>query len=745
MSLSYNLPGGNPGTHLLGDLNQSNFNRVDAWFQIRYESNGGSSQSGGIAKRRYEESEVFGLYAPDDSSSGSVVAPLSEALKIYSEFSIASNKLDTSNSIQKGQMFRNYAFNYESAYQSHITDANDDLHTEAMDITDIGGFTVGTLEGELQSAADTLVDNYVTNATLNPWVGASVAGETIDSLDVQVATNQGGDYLLASQRTAYQLGTGSFLSSLLIAQSGNDTLDASASTVNNALVGGTGDDTILGGTGDDYIVAGTGNDLITLIGGDDTLVLGDANNPSDGGHDTVDASQDSGHVTYYVGAGTHETIVMDPSAGAQAPTINVVSQGSGGGTSVNTLNITAQWIAPGEWYDDTTGALLIQQPDTSTGQVDPSASTKNIEVLFGLYGSSYSQTNASMAGRLGRMTEGLEPRDMMYSRFGSMYTRYGEMYNGLEPLSYRPQAMASRLSLAQLQAIAAGTASGSTASSVVELTLNGFTGSSDYGITLGDEPAGPTLPGSDNLSSLDNQGLVGNTDIPGNANYVYRNDINGATIASIYGADSSGSPYGNEINGDGNASYIYAGNGDNLVLLGDFDYQATVPTDTALSATIQGGSGDQGLVGVGNGTETIIGGAVGSDTTADTYIDGGGATGLLEGGGQNSVIFGGTGADTIIASTADGTGPAGFNPTTFAMAGVSFWGMPTAPNSTKTGTRTKKVHYPRSPRRKRHRMTYRSTYRSSSPTAPLDRLSVCWVLRTIQAWPMVRRRCQAAS
>jgi len=32
---------------------------------------------------------------------------------------------------------------------------------------------------------------------------------------------------------------------------------------------------------------------------------------------------------------------------------------------------------------------------------------------------------------------------------------------------------------------------------------------------------------------------------------------------------------------------------------------------------------------VGNGTETITGGAVGTDTSAVTYIDGGGATALL--------------------------------------------------------------------------------------------------------------------
>ncbi|SFT72603.1 calcium-binding protein [Paraburkholderia aspalathi] len=194
----------------------------------------------------------------------------------------------------------------------------------------------------------------------------------------------------------------------------------------------------------------------------------------------------------------------------------------------------------------------------------------------------------------------------------------------------------------------------------------------EFGIQLSEgtsEPSGPS-----NLTQLNDLGLVGNTTAGGDAQHVYENDVVGSPVDTIYGGDSSVSNFPNEIIGDGNAHEISAGNGNNTVLLGRFDQRATVALPTAINATVQGGTGNQTLIGVGNGSETIAGGAIGSNTSAHTDIDGGGATGLLEGGGQNSIIYGGTGADTLMASSASETSPAGFNPFTIEMAGLSFWG-----------------------------------------------------------------------
>jgi len=183
----------------------------------------------------------------------------------------------------------------------------------------------------------------------------------------------------------------------------------------------------------------------------------------------------------------------------------------------------------------------------------------------------------------------------------------------------------------------------------------------EFGINLTTATSG--TQGSSNLSQLEDGGITDGG---------YHDYANSASspAESIYGADSSGS-FGNLITGEGNASYIYAGNGNNIVLLGDFYNRATNPLIKPINTMVQGGSGNQLLVGVGSGNETIAGGAVGSDTTAFTFIDGGGANALLEGGGQNSVIFGGTGADTLVASNGRDTN---FNPKTIALAGLSFYG-----------------------------------------------------------------------
>ena len=191
-------------------------------------------------------------------------------------------------------------------------------------------------------------------------------------------------------------------------------------------------------------------------------------------------------------------------------------------------------------------------------------------------------------------------------------------------------------------------------------TIDDFS-NGEFGINLTTATSG--TQGSSNLSQLEDGGITDGG---------YHDYANSASspAESIYGADSSGS-FGNLITGEGNASYIYAGNGNNIVLLGDFYNRATNPLIKPINTMVQGGSGNQLLVGVGSGNETIAGGAVGSDTTAFTFIDGGGANALLEGGGQNSVIFGGTGADTLVASNGRS---ANFNPKTVALAGLSFYG-----------------------------------------------------------------------
>ncbi len=55
------------GNGLLSALSKGN--RAEAWYEVRYNSNGGSSRSPGVARRRYAESQILGLFN-DDSNVG---------------------------------------------------------------------------------------------------------------------------------------------------------------------------------------------------------------------------------------------------------------------------------------------------------------------------------------------------------------------------------------------------------------------------------------------------------------------------------------------------------------------------------------------------------------------------------------------------------------------------------------------------------------------------------------------------
>ena len=271
---------------LLKDLNQGNFNRADAWFQIRYGTN--RAQSDAVAKRQYAVSDVFGLYAPGDT--GSTVSN-DEALAVYAELSKQFG----------AKTGRAVALGYEAQFSSDISQANDSLSAGYItnDSPAIVGTQAQTLENELLPAANTL-NAWLNDKLANPYYGNNA---TFNPLDIQVALQGGGSGLVATARSGYQLGAGTYNPALLIAQSGSDTLDDTASPtgINNVLISGTSNDangdgivTFKVGDGNDYIVAGSGDALIegstdngAMGSGNDTIVLGEANAPWIGGNDTV--------------------------------------------------------------------------------------------------------------------------------------------------------------------------------------------------------------------------------------------------------------------------------------------------------------------------------------------------------------------------------------------------------------------------------------------------------------------------
>jgi Ca2+-binding RTX toxin-like protein len=197
-SLAYNQRSASP---LLGTLLHNaliNDNRAEAWYEIRYGSNGNDLD--GVAKRRYYESQEFGLYNP-----GSL--DLTEARQIF-------------------QMVTHHASNissYDATYGSQVALANSDYAVTS----------VQTTLAALTPAKEFLVNTYAPGASIDKiWItfAATVGGSESTTLDYHTGTTN----------------------TLLIGSAGNDT-----------ITGGSGDDWIVGGAGNNTIDGTSGNDTVS--------------------------------------------------------------------------------------------------------------------------------------------------------------------------------------------------------------------------------------------------------------------------------------------------------------------------------------------------------------------------------------------------------------------------------------------------------------------------------------------------
>ena len=184
-------------------------------------------------------------------------------------------------------------------------------------------------------------------------------------------------------------------------------------------------------------------------------------------------------------------------------------------------------------------------------------------------------------------------------------------------------------------------------------TIDGYDpGSSDAGITLVD-PNTTTPPAiqSSNLSLLDTY-LPSQTSPT--SNYYGNDGKHGTSIQdSIYGINTSGGN-GNLIVGFGNASFIYAGNGDNTVESDNAfpDSLGSFENGTRPNLYILGGSGNQALWGYSTPSNvTIQGGDQGANGGIVTMY-GVSSNADLRLGTEDGFILGGNGASTLDAGNA---------------------------------------------------------------------------------------------
>ncbi|WP_310599361.1 calcium-binding protein, partial [Desulfobulbus sp.] len=279
VSLAWNNAGKLLGDGLKNALQSGN--RAEAWYEIRYNSNGDVLP--GIAKRRFYEAEIFGLY-----DSGDQARDKDESLQIYRMYTVHRNKI----------------LEYEAVYGNlksqagtrgdQIAAANSDYHLSGNNI-------VRSLEAELTSAASVLMSEYIKPGynraqDFNP-LNIQVASDKAYALNGEDAATRTGfnDDLLIGRDNGGDILNGRGGNDLLLGQGGNDTLAGGAG--NDILIGGAGQDSMNGGLGDDiFIVEGTDGDYDLFIGGGGTdAILGGA------GDDTI-------RLNIFSGVGTVEVI-----------------------------------------------------------------------------------------------------------------------------------------------------------------------------------------------------------------------------------------------------------------------------------------------------------------------------------------------------------------------------------------------------------------------------------------------------
>jgi len=274
MSMAYNGGLGLIGPKLKRAI--ATDNHAEAWFEIRYNTNSTKQNSDirqGIAKRRYIESELFGLYDAGVTDASITDAQAKEAYQMFT-------------------LHREHILNYEVDFGEASTR---NMRAEATAIDN----SVQNLQDSLDPAYLYLFSNYVT---------VTDSTDFIDYRDIQVAA-EGGDILVGTVRDGFTLGSGieqndlmigSTAEDVLFSDSGNDLVygEGGADSIdtgvgNDFVFGGTGMDDIEGGLGNDTIEGGLDADIIVDEGGDDTYIY----NTGDG-LDTITDKDGIGTIIY---------------------------------------------------------------------------------------------------------------------------------------------------------------------------------------------------------------------------------------------------------------------------------------------------------------------------------------------------------------------------------------------------------------------------------------------------------------
>ena len=254
LSLAYNgLLTTTVSPTLIKDITTDN-NRADAWYQIRYNSNGGDSKGVGIAKRRFYESSLFGL-------SADLNAPTQqEAQQAYKMLNAHRTDIFEYEKLWGELPSGAHALNEDGSHRTALQALAQD-YAGLLNDANLSASRNATLDNQLDPIKNVLLNNLRTQLSASEKAFLP-ANASVKATALYVADGDSGATLDAGAFWQYfKDGTS------------NDVLVGAAGMDN--LKGGRGDDVLIGLAGDDTLDGGDDRD--TMIGGNgfDTYIAGD--------------------------------------------------------------------------------------------------------------------------------------------------------------------------------------------------------------------------------------------------------------------------------------------------------------------------------------------------------------------------------------------------------------------------------------------------------------------------------------
>jgi Ca2+-binding RTX toxin-like protein/GH24 family phage-related lysozyme (muramidase) len=636
VSLAYNgLVGVNAnGTFKSASLRQAiiNDDRAEAWYEIRYRSNG--DQLSGIATRRYDEAQLFGLY------NGPIINPQPTEAEAKAIFQMYTTHRETI-----------------AAYESNPSFAP-------------------TTHGALAFKDESILAH--TLLATNYAEGRTIDGDILVGQDVAPA--------LAVSETL----TGTSQGDLIFGEGGMDRLEGLSGA--DVLYGGEGSDTLLGGNNNDLLIGEAGFDVLEGGSGNDELRGGadfDTYRSSTGdGQDTITDSDGLGAIVYdgdmltggihragdaantYTSANGQFTFVQSGTTLTMNGQLTVENWQPGDlGVTLRDLSTLPTGTAPVIDYNNGLSSSTIVDGDEDNAEALLGAINY---VVYGNGGDDYVLTglgNDQLFGGMGHdYLESGRGNDRLYGEAGrdNLVGRDGDdVLDGGDDID----SLKSGYGNDYLDGGAGDDGLNGEAGADI---LHGGTGND---LVYGDAVDQPTTDmGNDYLDGGADAdwlfGLLGNDVILGGtgADHLYGDTVPdtapdfqlvwpGSVITGSVASFSSFDGGTDYLDGGAGDDYLQGDGGDDVLLGGD-DNDTLYGDDLTLDGVQQGndlldgGSGNDTLYG-GGGNDTLLGGSDNDTLIGDFSDDPLGGDDILDGGAGNDVLQGGRGNDILSGGTED--------------------------------------------------------------------------------------------